>query len=273
MEFEGREHCGMDDTRNIARIAIQLLRDGRVLHCNDTTNGVSTKRLRHYTEAGVDTARLPAFQRTAEVAAVDAVSMDETAGGEGGAAAGAAAAAVFELFCDLDGVLADFDAGIQKLTGRDPGELGSAQMWRAVSRYDGAKGFFGSLALMPDARDLWSAITPASPTILSGIPHSDSRKAAKQKRDWCTRHLGPDVPVITCASSKKAEYMAASGKRMERNGRELKIAPISILIDDRSRNGRAWEAAGGLFVLHTSAAETIVQLRALDRELSLGLFP
>ncbi len=28
MQFEGREHCGLDDARNIARIAEQLLRDG-----------------------------------------------------------------------------------------------------------------------------------------------------------------------------------------------------------------------------------------------------
>ena len=28
MQFEGREHCGLDDARNITRIAEQLLRDG-----------------------------------------------------------------------------------------------------------------------------------------------------------------------------------------------------------------------------------------------------
>ena len=34
MEFEGREHCGMDDSRNIVRILRQLVLDGCVLHYN-----------------------------------------------------------------------------------------------------------------------------------------------------------------------------------------------------------------------------------------------
>lgn len=36
MQFEGRPHSGIDDTRNIARIAIQLLKDGCELVINET---------------------------------------------------------------------------------------------------------------------------------------------------------------------------------------------------------------------------------------------
>ena len=36
MTFKGRPHCGIDDTRNIARIAIQLLTDGCELFINET---------------------------------------------------------------------------------------------------------------------------------------------------------------------------------------------------------------------------------------------
>lgn len=35
LQFEGRPHCGMDDSRNIARIAIQLLNDGCNLRLNE----------------------------------------------------------------------------------------------------------------------------------------------------------------------------------------------------------------------------------------------
>ena len=34
LRFEGREHCGLDDTRNIVRVAVQMIRDGCVLKYN-----------------------------------------------------------------------------------------------------------------------------------------------------------------------------------------------------------------------------------------------
>ena len=34
LQFEGRQHCGLDDTRNIVRVAVQLIRDGCVLKYN-----------------------------------------------------------------------------------------------------------------------------------------------------------------------------------------------------------------------------------------------
>ena len=49
MEFEGREHCGLDDAKNIARIMSQLLSDGCVLQYNrfiskDIIDGVFKKK-------------------------------------------------------------------------------------------------------------------------------------------------------------------------------------------------------------------------------------
>ncbi len=34
LQFEGREHCGLHDTRNITRIGVQLISDGCVLKYN-----------------------------------------------------------------------------------------------------------------------------------------------------------------------------------------------------------------------------------------------
>lgn len=39
LAFEGRPHCGLDDSKNIARVIIHLLRDGCVLKCNENYNG------------------------------------------------------------------------------------------------------------------------------------------------------------------------------------------------------------------------------------------
>ncbi len=34
MEFEGREHSGMDDAKNISRVVVQLIKDGGIIKYN-----------------------------------------------------------------------------------------------------------------------------------------------------------------------------------------------------------------------------------------------
>jgi hypothetical protein len=38
------------------------------------------------------------------------------------------------LFCDLDGVLCDFEAGVLSLTGKAPAQLTPAAMWSRLAR-------------------------------------------------------------------------------------------------------------------------------------------
>lgn len=148
------------------------------------------------------------------------------------------------LYVDLDGVLADFDRGVLELCGLPPGdpELSMRQMWRSLAR---AENFFGELELMPDAMELWERCLPHSPTILTGLPHGGW--AEPQKRAWCARVLGPEIPVITCMSRDKPQWSA----------------PGHVLIDDRLKAKEPWEAAGGTFILHTSAAASVQALEAL----------
>lgn len=35
MQYEGRPHCGLDDSHNIARVAIRMLKDGCRLRVNE----------------------------------------------------------------------------------------------------------------------------------------------------------------------------------------------------------------------------------------------
>ena len=101
------------------------------------------------------------------------------------------------VYCDLDGVLCDFDKGVKQLTGRWPNEMAVAQMWRAVRSMHkssnnnnpsdrgaggGHNGFFASLDWAPGGRELWDTISPLNPTILTGIPMGGETWAAKQKR-------------------------------------------------------------------------------------------
>lgn len=146
------------------------------------------------------------------------------------------------LFLDLDGVLADFDRGVVAVTGRRPEALPMTAMWRALSRHPD---FFGTLEFMHDAQELWASCAPHRPTILTGLPLGSWAPA--QKTRWVARMLGADVPVITCMARDKARYGG----------------PGTVLVDDRAKARAPWEAAGGTFILHTSAADSIAALAAL----------
>ncbi len=154
----------------------------------------------------------------------------------------------YSLFIDLDGVLCDFDGAVRALFGREPHELKPGEMWSRIAR---TPGFYEHLAWLPDGRELWKHVAPYSPTVLTGLPRGSW--AEPQKRAWCRRELGADVPVITCMSREKAE-------------RAREAAPEGttlVLVDDRQSVGERWEAAGNIFILHRSARESIAALSAL----------
>ena len=152
----------------------------------------------------------------------------------------------FKVFCDLDGVLADFEKGIQLLTGRSTIDQSASKMWQRISA---KKNFFAGLDFMPDGAKLWKDICEISgsiPTILTGVPESKNNYD-KEKRQWCANHLGDDVEVITCKSSEKYKYTDIN----------------HILIDDRIENCNLWEKHGGICIRHTNNDRTIYELKKI----------
>jgi len=147
-----------------------------------------------------------------------------------------------KLFLDLDGVLADFDRGVEIVTGKRPDQQSTRDMWRALSR---EPDFFGTLALMRDAKELWDYCRPHRPVILTGLPLGNW--AAAQKRRWVANMLGEDVAIITCMSKDKHRWSA----------------PGHVLVDDREKTRESWEAKGGIFILHRAADRSIAALKEL----------
>jgi 5'(3')-deoxyribonucleotidase len=133
------------------------------------------------------------------------------------------------IFCDLDGVLADFEQGVVNRFKKRPDELKPGTMWGVINK---SNTFFETLPWMPRGRELWEQIKQYDPIILTGIPRGS--KAAEQKRRWCATELGPDIHVITCYTKDKPEFCVRN----------------SILIDDRSDNLKEWNSKGGKFILY-----------------------
>ena len=149
-----------------------------------------------------------------------------------------------QIYVDMDGVLADFDrAAWERLGLRDPrkaeSDLGGPEFWRRIGAIPH---YYRSLPLMPDARVLWAGVLaarPRPPIILTGVPWSIATAVA-DKRAWAAEHF-PCAAVITCAAKDKARY----------------CRPGDILIDDWPKYRALWEAAGGTFIVHTSAATSL----------------
>ena len=150
----------------------------------------------------------------------------------------------YKIYSDMDGVLADFESGYEKLTGVDlKGEFVKGDdFWKPISK--AGVGFWAGLKWMPDGQKLWDYIKPYKPDLLSAPSREDSSRIGKHV--WVKQKLPSTKLILRYAKQKK----------------EL-ATPESILIDDRQINIDQWEAAGGIGILHTSADDTISQLKQL----------
>ena len=161
----------------------------------------------------------------------------------------------YKIFCDVDGVLADFEGGIKELTGHKlemdkyfADKKYRNDMWKAVTGYSKRGGeFWFELKLLPDAMKLWNYIKPYDPDILTATGTSDA-SAGEQKRRWIEKYFGSDAVVHTTPHGRDKYKFAGKNH---------------ILIDDQEKSIGPWIEAGGIGILHTSAAKTIAELKKL----------
>ncbi len=158
----------------------------------------------------------------------------------------------YQLFVDLDGVLADFNDGVYRACGKVPAELTPRQMWPVLAR---TPGFYDRLKWLSDGKALWDALKEFAPVVLTGVPMG--KWAEPQKRSWCARELGADIPVITGMSRKKAQLAAEWME--EHNLGDC----IPVLVDDSLKLKENWEAEGGRFILHLDTVQSLAQFREL----------
>jgi hypothetical protein len=153
---------------------------------------------------------------------------------------------MYKIYCDLDGVLADFEKGYAELTNTLPSKTfnGKAEFWEPINKA-GAE-FWANLDWMPDGQELWRYIKKYKPNILSA-PSSDlSSKIGKEA--WVKMHLKNNYNKLYLYS---------------RANKQLFSEPNRILIDDMKKTIDEWNDKGGIGIFHTSAANTIKELKKL----------
>ncbi len=146
-----------------------------------------------------------------------------------------------QVYLDCDGVLADFDAGFERLTGTNSQTFedmyGSAAFWGRIAK---SEAFFARLPVMEAGQKLYNAIKHLRPIILTGTPNGDW--SVPQKLRWRDKHY-PGVPMITCKSKEKRLY----------------CQPGDVLIDDLLKYRELWTEAGGHFIHYVQNPDDVVE--------------
>jgi hypothetical protein len=153
----------------------------------------------------------------------------------------------YQIYCDMDGVLTDFEARFEYFSGENPKEYqqryGDKKFWDLIDVKVGV-GFWAGMKWMSDGKQLWKYIQQYNPILLSAPSKNNVSRLGK--RVWVKNNLAGTKLILSSASTKK-QY---SGKN-------------HILIDDRADNIQGWISEGGIGILHTSTENTIQQLKKL----------
>jgi len=152
----------------------------------------------------------------------------------------------WEIYCDLDGVLSNFDSRFQQYGNMSPAKyeekFGKEKFWKVVD--DQGEQFWSQMNWMKDGKELWSYIKKYKPTLLSAPSRANSSRVGKHK--WVKQHL-PNTKLILVDAANKQNYSSFH----------------KLLIDDNSKNIDQWRAKGGTGILHKSANQTISELKDL----------
>lgn len=208
----------------------------------------------------------------------------------------------YAIYIDLDGVMADYSAGMVALGyDVDPtlkrrfNQSGTSHPLKR-EMYERIKGtqFFHNLPLMPGAVSLYAACAAANPIILTASPKFGADEhnyalnphwlgAAYLKRRWVEETLLPAVanqhpdlhPYLLwgegvleeCGGFQRIpipdeQFICTTSERKWQFMRR-KHSTHQVLIDDRIANVQAWADAGGIGILHVDAETSIKALASI----------
>ena len=161
-----------------------------------------------------------------------------------------------KIYCDMDGVLADFFAEMPKMCTYPVThwkEMDQRDINRALSEIAGTD-FFYRLHKYPQTNTLLQSIIniTGSVSILSSPLRGDEENCARWKRKWVEDFIPFDVEDVIITHDKPA------------------YAKGNILIDDYHVNIAAWEAAGGYGIKYQAneqpLSDVLIPLMALYKK-------
>ena len=149
------------------------------------------------------------------------------------------------IYCDMDGVLCDFEYAANKVTGQVWGGLTTGQDWESIRK---TKNFWSTMPWKRDGRLLWNYIKKFEPHILSAYTTEDPNCKPGKNR-WLRNNLGLSGSRINLVRRSEKRNFAMDGRRP------------AILIDDYPKNISDFKSAGGIGIVHSNTQTTISQLK------------
>ena len=161
----------------------------------------------------------------------------------------------YTIYCDMDGVLADFEARFEHFSGLSPDEYRkeisqkygekqvSKMFWNLIDKQIGVR-FWRGIPWMPGGQQLWDYIKPYNPTLLTAPSFDDSSRIGKSL--WVKDNI-PGAKIIFKPAKLKSELANNN----------------SILIDDREDTIMSWKAKNGIGILYKNTDQAINELKQL----------
>lgn len=137
----------------------------------------------------------------------------------------------YKLYCDMDGVLTDFEQRFNYFTGQRPKQYknryGERAFWHLIDVEVGLS-FWSKMPWMPQGKQLWNFISRYNPELLTSPSKDNNSRLGKNL--WVKNNLNPQPKVVFSYSEDKQTYAQQS----------------AILIDDKKSNIEQWVAKGGI---------------------------
>ena len=149
------------------------------------------------------------------------------------------------IYCDMDGVLCDFEYAANRVTGQVWVGLRTGQDWGSIKK---TKNFWSTLPWKSGGRQLWNYIKKFDPHILSAYTTEDPN-CKPGKRRWLSNNLGLSGSRVNLVRRSEKRNFAMDGRRP------------AILIDDYPKNISDFKSAGGIGIVHSNTQTTISQLK------------
>ena len=159
------------------------------------------------------------------------------------------------VYCDMDQVLANFLQGTKDVLGAS---YADKEYWSDPDTGDKkqelakkAPHFFRDLEWMPDGKKLYDFIRKYDLHILSAYPKW-MKNGRTDKLKWLKNHTRIKEKNVNLVQRRDKKNYATDDRGQP-----------AILIDDHIKNIKEWQAAGGIGIHHTSAANTIAKLKKM----------
>ncbi len=159
------------------------------------------------------------------------------------------------VYLDMDGVLADFFGGVEKMYGVDHWKKLTNDKTKdlkkeVIDRITGTD-FFATLPMFQSAPELISMVkefTGGNFSINTSPLRGDNENSAKYKKVWISNNIEqPDEVIVT---GRKESY-----------AKDKASGTPNILIDDRPINIQRWQSAGGYGILYQANRDSLDKVK------------